>query len=34
MYDIPFIFYDGIAIDRELPTSTSNSIIEATMTAT
>jgi hypothetical protein len=22
MYDIPFVFYDGIAIDRELLTST------------
>jgi hypothetical protein len=27
--DIPFIFYDDIAIDRELTTSTSNSVIAA-----
>jgi hypothetical protein len=30
--DIPFIFYDDIAIDRELPTSTSNSVIAAANT--
>jgi hypothetical protein len=29
-YDIPFIFYDEIAIDRELQTTTSNSVIEVT----
>jgi hypothetical protein len=30
--DIPFIFYGDIAIDRELPTSTSNSVIAAANT--
>ncbi len=29
-FNIPFIFYDGIAIDRELPISTLNNVIEVT----
>ena len=29
-YDITFIFYDDIAIDRELPILTLNSVIEVT----
>ncbi len=29
-FEIPFIFYDGIAIDWELPISTLNNVIEVT----
>jgi hypothetical protein len=31
-FDIPFIFYDGIAINWELPVSTLNNVIEVTNT--